>query len=144
MGDTATISYKNQEIITTKGQSGSAIQYYDYDSKTDSMIYKILGVHVGSQGDNNFGTLIVKNMFLDFIIVTLERITQKHSGGEKAKEKYGKSIKELREKYKNDIQNREVERKNLEMKRQIAKTLEAERELELMNKQNYDRLKKER
>ena len=83
-------------------------------------------------------------MFLDYIIPTLDQITEKYSDGKTARNKYGLQINNLKEKYANDLSNRRVETKHLEMVRQNNKTLEAERQLDEMNKKNYERLRKER
>ena len=64
------MTYNSTEIVTGKGQSGAAIQWQD-DLDVENKKNKILGVHVGNHADNNYGTLIIKNMFIDFILETL-------------------------------------------------------------------------
>ena len=83
-------------------------------------------------------------MFLYYILPTLDEITEKYSDGKKSLENYGAQIKQLKEEYASDLSNRMVEKKHLELVRQNNRTLEAQRQLDEMNKKNYVRLKKER
>ena len=81
--------------------------YQEHIETNGTKKYKIIGVHVGNQGDNNFGTLITKNMFLDYILPTLEELSLNHLDGESNK-KYLKPIEDLKKDFENDIENRKI------------------------------------
>jgi len=94
-------------IITTEGQCGAPIQmHYGENIKTDD-VYTIVGVHVASEDGDNFGTLISKMMFLDYIIPTVVDFQNEYGSKEKDRS-YKSVIMLLKEKFKFEIEEREA------------------------------------
>ena len=133
-GDSATVTYDYTKVVTGKGQSGAALYYEDPNSKEQ----KIIGVHSGNQGVLNYGCFINFNMFLDFILPTLNEFQEEFGkDGEKvksrekkfddafkayqkakeAKDNKGEILEALNKKYEQHVFNRDVEREELKMKR---------------------------
>ena len=69
MNDTAILSYDFRKIVTSKGQSGSPLHHIDEDGN-----YRTIGVHVGNLDNRNYSTILIKNVFFDFILPSLVKL----------------------------------------------------------------------
>ena len=128
------ITYNELDLLTSVGQSGSVLQLVTNPSESmltadpelspseqhsiiendlNNMETSIIGVHVGNNKDKNYTTVFHENMFLDFILPTIERFHLKHGKGSKDNN-YNKGYKEpmqrLMGKYTKKLDARKVQR----------------------------------
>jgi len=61
--DTALFEYEGLDLVTSKGQSGSALQVMTDEDKP-----RIAGVHVGSKGNKGYATMITKSLWYDYVL----------------------------------------------------------------------------
>ena len=69
----------------------------------DGLKFRTIGVHVGNLDNKNYSTMLIENVFLDFLLPTLQKFTKEYctgdSGDQKIEDKGRDLLLEIEEEY---------------------------------------------
>jgi len=135
------VTYDELDMITSVGQSGAALQRVKQppermikaDPKeppakhheilkhhVESLQTEIIGVHVGNHKGKNYATMFHEHLFLDFILPTMGRLHEKYGKGSKDNDhnrQYKEPLKDLFDRYSDELDARTQQRDILEQRR---------------------------
>ena len=122
-GDTGILLYLYNDIIASKGQSGAPLQITDQEGN-----FSLIGMHVGEYHGKNYATMLTKNLFLDFLVPTLQELLREF-GKYEDQECYAETLTKIVKENEDELSSREIKRAELQVKKMKLHHEQSERKL---------------